>query len=213
MLAQMKDGWSYVTGYLPVRNILLMFAVSSLMGSSYMVLLPVFAQQVLHGGPHTLGWLSVASGTGALIAAFSMAARKSVVGLLRMIEIASAMFGVGLILFGLSHWLVLSLVAMLIAGFGMMQGLAASNTIIQTLVPEEKRGRVMSFYTMSFIGMMPFGALVAGALAARLGAPHTLLVTGSFVLLASLWFTLQAKAVRGQMRPRYEELGILQPKV
>jgi MFS family permease len=159
-----------------------------------------------------LGLLSAASGVGALVSAISLAARKNVIGLLFMIQISSALFGTGLVLFGLSHWIALSITGMLLVGFGMMQGLAASNTIIQTLVPEEKRGRVMSFYTMAFIGMMPFGSLLGGSLASHIGAPHTVVVTGSCVLLASLWFTLQAKTVRQQMRPRYEELGILQPK-
>jgi MFS family permease len=212
MLAQMKDGWSYVSRYVPVRNILLLFGVSSLMGMPYMVLLPIFATQVLHGGAHTLGLLTAASGTGALISAVSLAARKNVLGLVGMIQIASAMFGLGLIGFGLSHVLWLSLGAMLVAGFGMMQGLAASNTVIQTLVPEEKRGRVMSYYTVAFVGMLPFGSLLAGALAHGIGAPATLLVTGACVLLGGVAFFTQRQAMGDAMRPRYEELGILEPK-
>jgi MFS family permease len=211
MLAQMKDGWSYVSTFLPVRNILLLFAVSSLMGMPYMVLLPIFAAQVLHGGAHTLGLLTAATGSGALLSAITLAARKSVVGLVTKIQVASVLFGVGLIVFGASHWLLLSLAAMFVAGYGMMQGLASSNTVIQTLVPEEKRGRVMSFYTMAFVGMMPFGSLLAGALARIVGAPATLYVTGSCVLLGGLAFFAQRKQVRRAMRPRYEELGILQP--
>ena len=212
MVAQMKDGWSYVSSYVPVRNILLLFSVSSLMGMPYMVLLPIFATQVLHGDAHTLGLLTGASGVGALTSAIALAARKSVVGLVRMIEIATGLFGAGLILFGFSHVLWLSLIAMLVAGFGMMQGLAASNTVIQTLVPEEKRGRVMSYYTVAFVGMLPFGSLLSGGLAHVIGAPHTMLLTGSCVLLGGVLFLTQRKAVRGAMRPRYEELGILEPK-
>jgi MFS family permease len=210
--AQLRDGFAYVTSYIPVRNILLLFATTSLLGMSQMALLPIIAAQVFHGGPHTLGMLTTASAIGALVSAFALAARKSVVGLLRKIQIASFLFGAAVVAFGLSRSLPLSLIAMALMGFGMMQGLASSNTIIQTLVPEEKRGRVMSFYTMAFIGMTPFGSLIAGALASRLGAPHTLLVCGTGVLLAALLFTLQSSKVRAMMRPRYEELGILAPK-
>ena len=212
MAAQMKDGWQYVSRYIPVRNILLLFSLSSLLGMSSMVLTPVFATTVLHGGPHTLGLLTAASGSGALISALRLAARKTVIGLLRAIQVASFLFGCGLVLFGVSHWLPLSVFAMLVSGFGMMQGLAASNTIIQTLVPEEKRGRVMSFYTMSFIGMTPFGSLLAGALASRIGAPETLVLAGVAILLGGTAFALQSSRVRQLMRPRYEELGILEPR-
>jgi MFS family permease len=212
MLAQMNDGWGYVARYLPVRNILLMFAVSSLLGMSSMVLTPVFAIDVLHGGPHTLGMLTACSGVGALISAILLASRKSVIGLLRKIQMSSFLFGTGLITMSLSHRLPLSLAAMLVSGFGMMQGLAASNTVIQTLVPEDKRGRVMSFYTMAFIGMTPFGSLFAGSLAARFGAPHTLLFCGSGLIVSASWFLLQSTTMKREMRPRYEELGILQPR-
>ncbi len=212
MLTQMKDGWSYVSTFVPVRNILLLFAVSSLMGMPYVVLLPVFAAQVLHGGPNTLGLLTAASGIGALVSAVALAARRSVIGLLRMIQLATMLFGSGLILFGLSHTLWLSLPAMLVAGFGMMQGLASSNTVIQTLVPEEKRGRVMGYYTVAFQGMMPFGSLLLGFLAHLIGAPDTLLATGSCVLLGGLLFFSQRKPVGAAMRTRYEELGILEAR-
>ena len=209
MLAQMRDGWSYVSTYLPVRNILLLFCVSSLMGMPYIFLLPVFAAEMLHGGPHTLGLLTAASGFAALISAISLAARKSVVGLVGVIEFSSVLFGLGLIVFGTSHVLWLSVLGMLVVGFGMMQGLAASNTVIQTLVPEEKRGRVMSFYTMAFVGMLPFGSLLVGWLAHVLGAPHALQLTGGCVLLGGAAFFTQRQAVRQTMRARYQELGIL----
>ena len=144
---------------------LLLFAVVSLMGMPFVVLMPIFAAQVLHGGPHTLGFLMGAMGVGALISALSLAARKSVRGLVRMIPMAAAVFGMGLIGFGLSRVFWLSMVMVLMAGMGMMQGMAASNTIIQTLVTEDKRGRVMSYYTMAFMGMAPFGSLLAGTMA------------------------------------------------
>ena len=175
MLEQMREGWDYVRTFRPIRTILLLFALISLMGYSYAVLLPVFAGQVLHGGAATLGWLTGASGIGALVSALSLAVRKSVVGLTRMLQIAAAMLGGALILFGLSHTLWLSLVLMVFVGFGLMQGASVSNTIIQSLVPEDKRARAMSYYTMAFFGAAPFGSLLAGALAHRIGAPHTVI--------------------------------------
>ena len=209
MLEQLEEGWAYVSTFRPIRTILLLFALLSLMGWPYAVLLPMFAAQVLHGGPHTLGFLTGSSGVGALASAISLAVRKSVLGLTRMIQLAAAMFGVGLFLFGLSHVLWLSMVLMLVVGFGMMQGLAASNTVIQTLVPEDKRSRVMSYYTMAFVGMSPFGSLLAGGLAHYFGAPHTVMITGACCVAGSLWFTFELPAVRKVMRPIYQEMGIL----
>ena len=209
MFEQMREGWDYVRSFRPIRTILLLFALISLMGWPYSVLLPVFAGQVLHGGPHTLGWLTGASGIGALISALSLAVRKSVVGLTRMLQIAAATLGGALILFGLSHTLWLSLLLMVFVGFGLMQGASVSNTIIQSLVPEDKRARVMSYYTMAFFGAAPFGSLLAGALAHRIGAPHTVMVTGAFCIAGSLWFTLELPKVRAVMRPIYQEIGLL----
>jgi MFS family permease len=209
MLVQMREGWSYVSTFKPIRTILLLFAVISLMGMPFMVLLPIFSGKILHGGAHTLGFLTGASGVGALVSALSLALRKSVRGLTTMIQVAAALFGVGLILFGMSHVLWLSLLLMLVVGFGMMQGLAASNTVIQTLVPEDKRGRMMSYYTMAFVGMAPFGSLMAGALAHRFGAPHAVIITGSMCVLGAVWFTTQLPSVRAVMRPIYREMGII----
>ena len=154
------------------------------------------------------GYLMGASGLGALIAALTLAARKSVRGLTRVIPAAAALFGVALIAFGFSHWLPLSLVLMTLTGFGMMQCMAGSNTVIQTLVPEEKRGRVMSYYTVAFVGMAPFGSLLAGELAHRFGAPHAVMITGTCVLAAALWFLTRLRAIGEVIRPIYAEMGI-----
>jgi MFS family permease len=222
-LSELKEGWSYVSGFLPIRTILLLFAVVSLMGMPFVVLMPVFAANVLHGGPHTLGFLMGAMGVGALISALSLAARKSVRGLIRMIPAAAAVFGFGLIGFGLSNVFWLSMVTVLIAGMGMMQGMAASNTIIQTLVSEDKRGRVMSYYTMAFVGMAPFGSLLAGSMAHAIpptpmwivkgmvltGAQWTVILNGVVVVLGAVWFTKQFPAIRRVVRPIYQEMGIL----
>jgi MFS family permease len=213
MLVQLKEGWTYVSNFAPVRTILLLFALLSLMGMPFVVLMPVFAAQVLHGGPHTLGFLMGALGVGALISALSLVVRKSVRGLTKMIPVAAAAFGVGLVGFGFSSQQWLSLLLMLITGFGMMQGMTASNTIIQTLVPEDKRGRVMSYYTVAFVGMSPFGSLMAGGLAHAIGAPRTVMLSGIACIAGSLWFWSRLKFIRKDMRPIYEQLGILQPKV
>jgi MFS family permease len=210
MFEQLKEGWSYVTGFRPIHTILTLFALLSLMGMPFVVLMPIFASEVLHGGPHTLGFLMGASGVGALVSAISLAFRKTVRGLTTMIQVSAAIFGAGLVLFGMSHNLLLSLVLMAVVGFGMMQGMASSNTVIQTLVPEDKRGRVMSYYTMSFVGMAPFGSLLAGSLAHRFGAPHAIMITGSCCLAGAIWFTTRLKSIRKIMRPIYIEMGIIQ---
>jgi MFS family permease len=209
MFEQMREGWDYVRTFRPIRTILLLFALLSLMGYSYAVLLPVFAGQVLHGGAYTLGGLTTASGIGALVSGLSLAVRKSVIGLTRMVQIATAILGGALILFGLSHALWLSVVLMIFVGFGLMQGASVSNTIIQSLVPEEKRARVMSYYTMAFFGAAPFGSLLAGALAHRIGAPHTVMLTGACCVAGSLWFSLELPKIRAIMSPIYQEMGLL----
>jgi len=209
MIEQLHEGWAYVSSFVPVRAILLLFALVSLMGMPYVVLMPIFAAQVLHGGAHTLGFLMGAAGVGALVSALSLVLRKTVRGLLKMLPIAASMFGVGLVLFGLSHIFWISMLLMVVVGFGMMQGLTASNTIIQTLVPEDKRGRVMSYYTAAFVGMAPFGSLLAGALAHWIGAPHTVMLTGSCCIAGAAVFTARIKTIRDHMRPIYIELGII----
>jgi MFS family permease len=211
MLEQVREGWDYIRNFRPIRSILLLLALASLTGYPYAVLLPIFAGQVLHGGPHTLGWLTGASGIGALVSGLSLTLRKSVIGLTRMGQIAVAMLGGGLILFGLSRTLWLSLVLMVFVGFGLMQGAAVANTIIQSLVPEDKRARVMSYYMMAFFGAAPFGSLLAGMLAHRIGAPHTVIVTGALCVAGSLWFASELPKIRVIMRPIYQERGLLPP--
>jgi MFS family permease len=209
MVAQLKDGWTYVAGSVPIRSILMLFALLSLMGWPFMVLMPVFAAQVLQGGPHTLGFLMGAVGVGSLISALSLVMRRSVRGLTKVIPIAAVVFGIGLISFGLSRLYWLSLLTMLVTGFGMMQGLTSSNTIIQTLVDENMRGRVMSYYTMAFVGMAPFGSLLAGTLAHAIGAQRTVIVSGAACIVGGIWFASRLRAIRTEMRPIYQELGIV----
>jgi MFS family permease len=209
MLTELRAGWTYVAEFLPIRTILLLFALVSLMGMPIVVLMPIFAKVVLRGGPHTLGFLMAAMGLGALISALSLAARRNVRGLVRMIFISTAVFGAGLIGFGLSRVFWLSMLMAFIAGMGMMQGMAASNTVIQTIVTEDKRGRVMSYYTMAFMGMAPFGSLLAGGMAHNFGAPWTVTVNGAVVLLGAAWFATRLPALRRQIRPIYMEMGII----
>jgi MFS family permease len=201
MLEQMREGWDYVRKFRPIRTVLIQFSLLSLMGWPYTVLLPVFAAQVLHGGAHTLGWLTGASGAGALISALSLAVRRSVAGLSRMLQVASATLGIALICFGLSHTLWLSLILMMFAGFGLIQTASVSNTVIQSLVPEDKRARAMSYYTMAFFGAAPFGSLLAGTLAHQFGAPHTVMATGACCIAASLWFTFELPKIRALGAP------------
>jgi MFS family permease len=181
------------------------------MGWPFTVLMPIFAGNILHGGPHTLGFLMGAVGVGALISAISLAVRKSVLGLGRMIPISTAALGAALICFGFSRVFLVSLLFMLICGFGMMQQMAASNTIIQTIVDDSKRGRVMSFYTVAFVGMAPFGSLFAGAMAHAIGAPRTVIISGICCLAGAAWFATRLPAIRKLIRPIYTDLGILPP--
>jgi MFS family permease len=213
MFHQLKEGWKYVANSTPIRTIFLLFAVISLMGWPFTVLMPVFALKILNGGPHTYGFLMGAVGIGALISAYSLAVRASVRGLTKMIPISAALMGAGLIVFGLSKSFWLSLVVLSFCGFGMMQQMAASMTIVQTIVDEEKRGRVMSYSTVALVGMAPFGALLAGTLANAIGAPRTVMVSGAACLAGAFWFLTQIKDVRKVMRPIYVNLGIVPPEV
>lgn len=206
---QFLDGWQYVAGSVAVRALLLLLAVVSFSSMAYAVLMPITATRILHGGPHTLGYLMAASGLGALLGAVELAARRSVLGLGKRIVLCCACAGVFLVAFGLSHSMWLSLLLLPLVGFGTMQNMAAINTILQTVVPDAKRGRVMSFYSMAFQGMTPFGSLVAGILAAKIGAAETVILSGVPCVLGALWFARQLPAIRVHLTPRYRELGIL----
>jgi len=181
----------------------------SLMGMPYTVLMPVFAKTILHGGSHTFGFLMGATGIGALIGAVYMASRRSAAGLEKFIPWFAAIFGLGLILFSLSTNFILSMFLLLFTGFGMLMQMTASNTILQTIVDDDKRGRVMSFYTMAFMGTAPFGSLLAGALASKVGAPNTLLIGGVACILGALVFMRKLPVIRKSIRPIYIRLGIL----
>jgi MFS family permease len=213
VLRGLQEGFSYASGFAPIRSILLLLALVSLMGMPYMVLMPIFAGKILHGGPQAFGFLLGASGSGALIGALYLASRRSVLGLGRIIVIASGLFGIGLIVFSLSRVFWLSLLSMLLTGFGMMVQMASSNTVLQTIVEEDKRGRVMSFYTMAFMGMVPFGSLLAGSLANMIGAPNTVMVGGIACIFGSALFAKKLATLREMVRPIYIEKGIFVEKL
>ena len=206
---ELREGWRYVSTSPAIRSLLLLLALAGLTAMPFTVLMPIFARDVLHGGPHTLGFLMGAAGVGALGSAATLALRRSVLGLGRVIPAAAAVFGLGLMAFSMSRVLALSLVLMLTTGAGMMQLMAASNTVLQTIVDEDKRGRVMSFYSMAFLGMTPFGSLVEGAAASRFGAPRTLLIGGAITVAGAIAFVWRLPALRVAVRPIYIRLGIL----
>jgi MFS family permease len=209
VLAELRDGFRYAFGFAPIRSLLLLLTLISLMGMPYTVLMPLIADRVLHGGPHTLGFLMGATGIGAFGGAVYLASRRSVLGLGRVTAAAAILFGIGLVAFSRSRSLAVSLLLMVVTGTGFMVELAASNTILQTIVREEMRGRVMAFYTMAFMGTAPFGSLMAGALAARIGAPGTILVGGVACILGGIVFSRQLPRLRELVRPIYVERGIL----
>lgn len=209
MLAQLREGWRYASGFAPIRKVLMLLALVSLVGMPYTVLMPVFANEILRGGPNTLGLLMAASGVGALVGAMFLAARRSVLGLGKYIPLTAAAFGAGLVAFSFSRVLWLSLPLMVLTGLGFMVQMAASNTVLQTIVEEDKRGRVMSFYTMAFMGTAPFGSLLAGSLAERIGAPHTLMFGGLGCIAGAIWFATSLPSLRRDVRPIYVKIGIL----
>jgi MFS family permease len=171
--------------------------------------MPIFAKDILRGGPNTLGFLMGSVGMGAVAGAVFMASRKTVVGLGRVMIFAISLFGCGIILFSLSRNLYLSIALLLFTGFGMMTQMASANTLLQTIVDDDKRGRVMSFYAMSFMGMAPFGSLLAGALASKFGAPATNIIGGSLCLLGAAIFARNLPRLRAMVQPIYARLGII----
>jgi MFS family permease len=211
VIHELHDGLRYAFDFTPIRAILLLLALLGLVGLPYRVLMPVIAAQTLHGDAHTLGLLMGAMGVGALLGALYLAARETVLGLGRLIPFAAATFGIGLVGVGLSDRLSLSLLIMVATGVGFMVHLAASNTLIQTLVREEMRGRVMSLYTMAFMGTATFGSLLAGAVAGVIGATWTLVGGGVVCMLGAALFAYQLPQLREQARPVYVEKGLLTP--
>ena len=209
LLKELRHGWNYVLKSVPIRSALTLVAIVSLVGTPYTVLMPAIAAQELHGGPNTLGILMTAIGVGALGGTLYLASRETVLGLGRLSMYATLAFGTGLVAFSFTTVLWVACVVLVIAGGGFMVHLASSNTILQTIVDERLRGRVMSFYTMAFFGTVPIGSLLGGVIADRFGAPMTVRLSGVLCLAAALWFAYRLPAIRAVVRPIYRERRIL----
>jgi MFS family permease len=182
------EGFRFVRETAPIRALLLLVGLVSLVAMPYAVLMPVFAASVLHGNARTLGILMTAAGLGALAGALMLAGRRGVKGLGRLVGLACAGFGVALVLFSLSHSWVLSAILLIPVGFSVMTQMGSTNTLIQSMVPDRLRGRTMAVYSMMFMGMAPFGALLSGALADHIGAPRTVALGGLLAILGALAF-------------------------
>jgi len=208
-LKNLKEGFSYAYNYRPIRMILSLVALISVMGMAYSVLLPVFARDILHGGPNTLGFLMGAVGTGAIVGAGFLASRKNPAGLSAVIPRSSSIFGISLMLFSFSETYWLSLLLMFCAGFGMMTNMASCNTLLQTISDEDKRGRVVSLYVMAFVGMAPFGSLASGWVSSRIGAQRTLLMCGIACFMGALNFARGQAYFREATRPVFIKKGLI----
>ena len=204
-----REGFDYASKSIPIRYILLLLSVVSVTGASYVVLMPVFARDIIGGGPETLGFLMSSAGIGALGATFYLASRKTVRGLGRFIAISAFLSAISLAAFSFSKSLAVSMTVLAVTGFGVMAHMAASNIILQTIADDDKRGRVMSFYTMAFIGTAPIGSLLSGIMANRIGASNTLLVCAAICIAASAVFANKLPSIRQAIRPIYKRMGII----
>ncbi len=210
---KLKEGFVYAFSFAPIRSILLLIALFSFVAMPYTTLIPIFATDILHGDAHTLGFLMATSGVGAVAGGIYLSTRQSVLGLGRVIAFAPAICGLGIIAFALSRVLWLSLLMTLVIGLGSILLISSSNTVIQTIVEDDKRGRVLSLFTMSFLGVVPFGNLLAGGLAEQIGAPDTLVIGGVICTIGSLIFAKQLPALRQLIRPIYTKIGVISQHV
>jgi MFS family permease len=209
VLGELRAGFEYVARSRPIRTALIVLSIVSAMAMPYTVLMPAFVGGLLHGGPHTLGLLTTASGIGALAGALYLASRKTVVGLGRVMMYSTLAFGAALVVFAFARTLWVALLVLPIAGGAFMVQMAATNTVLQTIVEDRLRGRVMAFYTMAFFGTAPFGSLLAGVAADRFGAPWTIGFSGAVCIGAGLWLAWVLPALRAIVRPIYVRRGIL----
>jgi MFS family permease len=191
ILQELKEGFFYTFRSRPIRYMLLHFAFVALFSMSFTVLLPILATEILHGGARSLGFLLGAMGTGALLGSILMAARKDINGLWKITGLSSTIFGFGLIALSLSRSFILSLILMVITGFGMVTIMTSSNTFIQATIEDDKRARVMAFYLLAFFGTVPIGNLITGSVGDIIGVPSTILATGIFSLVVSFVFTIK----------------------
>lgn len=211
VLDELRSGFDSVFRFAPVRELLLNVALIGTMGMPYAVLMPVFAAKILHGGANTQGLLMTASGAGALAGTIYLASRHTVVGLGRVITAATMLLSAGLIVFALSRNLLLSMLVLPAVGAGMMLQAASANTILQTIVDERLRGRMMAFYSVAVLGTTPIGSLAAGVLAEHIGAPRTILCGAVLCAAGGVWFAIRRPLLAELVRPIYVERGILPP--
>ena len=204
-----SEGFHYTFQSVPIRTLILLLANLSLVGLSFVVLLPAYAKEVLHGNSDTLGYLMSAMGAGALIGAFYMASRKSVLGLGKIIPRSVGLLGLSIVLASFSGKLPFSLIVLFFGGLSMILSLSSINTMLQTIADEDKRGRVMSFYAMALMGTSPIGNLLAGSIASGIGIPQTLLIGGTITIASGIWFRLNLQSLRKFIRPIYVTKGIL----
>jgi MFS family permease len=203
------EGVHYTFQSVPIRTLIILLAILSMVGFPFMILLPAYAKEILKGGSDTLGFLMSAMGAGALTGALIMAARKSVVGLGRIISINVCLLGLAVVLASFSTKIHYSLIVLFFGGLSMILSLAAINTMLQTIADEDKRGRVMSFYAMALMGTTPIGNLLAGTIASGLGIPYTLLTGGIITVFAGIWFQYNRKSLRKYVLPIYRRKGII----
>jgi MFS family permease len=209
IFAGLSEGLGYVAGSMPIRTLLGLLGLVSMMSAPLTVLMPVLATKVLHGGPHTAGLLTASLGVGALAGSLFLAARRSVVGLGKVIAAATAALGLGIVGLAFSHVLWACVLLLAVTGFAMVTQMAASNSVLQTIVEENKRGRVMSLYTMAFFGMGPLGSLLAGCLAGTIGIAATFFCFGIVCVAGSLVFAALLPGLQKAVRPIYIRVGIL----
>ncbi|MGB5106802.1 MAG: MFS transporter [Candidatus Zixiibacteriota bacterium] len=196
-----REGLSYAFNSPAIRAVLILLAFVSMVGMPYAALMPVFARDILHGDSRTLGFLMGATGLGAITAAIYLASRQRVMGLEKMLAIASTCLGTGLIALSFIREFWIAMPFMYLIGIGMISQIAVSNTILQTLVDEDKRGRVISLYVAAHVGMLPFGNLITGTLASAIGTPFTMLITGSLCVVASIAFSTHLRRWREYAYP------------
>jgi len=206
---EIREGFSYVFGFLPIRHIILLLGLVNILVMFYSTLMPVFAKEVLGGDSHTYGFLMSAAGLGALSGALYLASRENVLKLGRIIPLAVIVFGVGLVILSFSRIFLLSMFVMIFVGMGLMLQAASSNTILQTITDDDKRGRVMSFYTMAVMGTAPFGSLMAGWLAKVIGTPFTILTGGVLSVAGALVFLRKLPELKQLVHPIYVKMGII----
>jgi MFS family permease len=206
---ELKEGFRYAFGFPPIRDMLILLAVLSFATMQYTVLMPIFAKDILKGGSDTLGFLMASSGIGALIGGIYLASRKNVLGLGRIMSISAFLFSAAIIIFAFSKNFILSMIILLFAGFGFIALIATSNTILQTITDDDKRGRVMSFFTVAFLGMAPFGSLTAGAIANKIGGPLTIMISGIISFICGIVLILRLPKLRKITRPLYIKKGII----